>query len=132
MINGKDPKNYLREHILKGDRSDGIPNIFSPDDTFITAKRQKPMRKVMLSELTEAMNKWEPENLFQLAKCPRDTWIRNWQRNETLIDLSKIPQDIMGEILKEYENVKVTGRDNLFNYFMKNRLNTLVENIGEF
>ena len=132
MINGKDPKNYLREHILKGDRSDGIPNIFSPDDTFITAKRQKPMRKVMLSELTEAMNKWEPEKLFQLAKCPRDTWIRNWQRNETLIDLSKIPQDIMGEILKEYENVKVTGRDNLFNYFMKNRLNTLVENIGEF
>ena len=132
MINGKDPKNYLREHILKGDRSDGIPNIFSPDDTFITAKRQKPMRKVMLSELTEAMNKWEPEKLFQLAKCPRDTWIRNWQRNETLIDLSKIPQDIMGEILKEYENVNVTGRDNLFNYFMKNRLNTLVENIGEF
>lgn len=132
MINGKDPKNYLREHILKGDRSDGIPNIFSPDDTFISEKRQKPMRKVMLSELTEAMNKWEPENLFQLAKCPRDTWIRNWQRNETLIDLNKIPQNIMGDIIKEYENVKVTGRDNLFNYFMKNRLNTLVENIGEF
>jgi len=28
------PKQYLSEHILKGDRSDGVPNILSPDDTF--------------------------------------------------------------------------------------------------
>ena len=32
-----DPKQYLLEQILKGDRSDGVPNILSEDDVFVTA-----------------------------------------------------------------------------------------------
>ena len=84
LVNGTDPLAYLREHIIKGDRSDGVPNVLSPDDTFTESKRQKPIRKTMLITLTEAMDKWEPKDLFQLAKCNRDTWVRNWQRNETL------------------------------------------------
>ena len=91
FVNSTPPLEYLREHIIKGDRSDGVPNVLSPDDTFTESKRQKPIRKTMLITLTEAMDKWEPKDLFQLAKCNRDTWVRNWQRNETLIDLGKIP-----------------------------------------
>ena len=34
FVNGSDPIGYLREHIIKGDRSDGVPNVLSPDDTF--------------------------------------------------------------------------------------------------
>ena len=132
MVNGQNPTNYLKEHIIKGDRSDGVPNVLSADDTFVTEKRQKPIRKTMMLELTEAMNKWEPEKLHLLAKCPKDTWIRNWQRNETLIDLSKIPQEIMKEINKEFDNIKVMERDKLFNYFVENQLNNLIENIGDF
>ena len=45
---------------------------------------------------------------------------------------SKLDKEIQSVETFQYENVKVTRRDNLFNYFMKNRLNTLVENIGEF
>ena len=132
MINGKDPVNYIREHILKGDRSDGVPNILSSDDTFITEKRQKPIRKTMILELTEALDKWEPDKLFQLAKCPKDTWVRNWQRNETLIDLSKIPKDITNEINREFDDVEVGSRSNLFNYFIENKLTKLIDNLGDF
>ena len=55
LINGKDPVNYLREHIIRGDRSDGVPNILSPDDTFTESKRQKPLRKTVVGELLDMM-----------------------------------------------------------------------------
>ena len=132
MINGKDPVEYLREHIIRGDRSDGVPNILSPDDTFVSEKRQKPIRKSIVSELLEQMHNHEPTHLHTLAKCPKDTWIRNWQRNETLIDFSKIPNNIQDDILREFKNVKVGSREGLFDYFIKNRLNNLIDNLGEF
>ena len=132
LINGKDPRLYIREHILKGDRSDGVPNILSPDDTFIENKRQKPMRKVVITELLEEMDRFEPEKLFLLAKCPKDTWVRNWQRNETLIDLNKIPRDIHDKILREFKNMKTANRNRLFDYFVKKKLNKLMQNIGDF
>lgn len=132
MINGKDPQDYLKEHILKGDRSDGIPNILSPDDTFTSEKRQKPMRKAAISNIMEALDKFEPTEVYQLAKCPKDTWIRNWQRNETLIDLEKIPTDIESEISKEYNRVEVGNRANLLTYFIENKLTKLIDSIGDF
>ena len=132
LINGTDPLAYLREHIIKGDRSDGVPNVLSPDDTFVAEKRQKSMRKTMLMTLTEAMDKWEPKDLFQLAKCNRDTWMHNWQRNETLIDLGKIPNDIRDKILREFKNAPTGDRSKLFNYFVEKKLNNLIQSIGDF
>ena len=132
FVNGSVPLEYLREHIIKGDRSDGVPNVLSPDDTFTESKRQKPIRKTMLITLTEAMEKWEPKDLFQLAKCNRDTWMRNWQRNETLIDLSKIPDDIRNDILREFKDTKTGDRSKLFNYFVEKKLNNLIQSIGDF
>ena len=132
IVNGTDPLEYLREHIIKGDRSDGVPNVLSPDDTFTESKRQKSIRKTMLITLTEAMEKWEPKDLFQLAKCNKDTWVRNWQRNETLINLDKIPNDIRDDILREFKNAPTGDRSKLFNYFVEKKLNNLIQSIGDF
>ena len=33
LLNSIDPNEYLKEHIMKGDRGDGIPNFLSDDDT---------------------------------------------------------------------------------------------------
>ena len=132
LVNGTPPQEYLREHIIKGDRSDGVPNVLSPDDTFTESKRQKPIRKTMLITLTEAMEKWEPKDLFQLAKCNKDTWVRNWQRNETLINLDKIPNDIRDKILREFKNAPTGDRSKLFNYFVEKKLNNLIQSIGDF
>ena len=132
LLNGSDPVGYLREHIFKGDRSDGVPNVLSADDTFVAEKRQKPMRKTTLATLTEAMNTSDAIDLHNLAKCPRDTWIRNYQRNETLIDLNKIPTDIQNLILAQFENTEVGDRSKLFNYFVEKKLNNLIQSIGDF
>jgi|TARA_R100000789_G_scaffold99445_1_gene105996 5'-3' exonuclease len=132
MVTHPTPKEYLVEHILKGDRSDGVPNILSPDDTFTENKRQKPMRKTVIKEVVEQMVAFDAEQLYMLAKCPRDTWIRNWQRNETLIDLTKIPVEIQNKILKEYDSVKTGDRSKLFGYFVEKKLSKLIQSIGDF
>jgi len=136
MVNSKNPLDYLKEHILKGDRSDGIPNVLSPDDTFVTEKRQKPMRKTIIAELLEQMiyldPAMQPDTLSTLARCPKDTWIRNWQRNETLIDLTKIPEEIVEDILYEFDGQVEGYRGNLLNYFIDNKLNNLMNEIQEF
>ncbi len=41
-VNGFNPTTYLKEHILRGDTSDGVPNVLSPDNTFIDGLRQRP------------------------------------------------------------------------------------------
>ena len=132
MVTHSYPKQYLSEHILKGDRSDGVPNILSPDDTFTESKRQKPMRKAVIAEVLEQMNHHEPTLLHTLAKCPKDTWIRNWQRNETLIDLTKIPVELQDNIVQEYDNVKTADRSKLFGYFVEKKLSKLIQSIGDF
>jgi|TARA_Y100000310_G_scaffold62643_1_gene57952 5'-3' exonuclease len=132
FIDNKNPKQYLKEQIIKGDRSDGVPNVLSADDTFISDKRQKPIRKTVIAELLEEMNRFEPTLLYNIVRCPKDTWIRNWQRNETLIDLTKIPQNLAFSIQQEFENVKTGKRENLFNYFITNKLTNLLDNIGDY
>ena len=42
---GENPIIYIREHILKGDRSDGILNILSDDNVFVEGRRQTPLSK---------------------------------------------------------------------------------------
>jgi hypothetical protein len=58
--------------------------------------------------------------------------VRNWQRNETLIDLNKIPDDIRNEILTDFKNTKTGDRSKLFNYFVEKKLNNLIQSIGDF
>ena len=58
--------------------------------------------------------------------------MRNWQRNETLIDLSKIPDDIRDKILREFKDAQTGDRSMLFNYFVEKKLNNLIQSIGDF
>ena len=119
-VNGFDPTIYLKEHILKGDSSDGVPNVLSPDNTFTDGLRQRPLGKKKLQTWLKDTSNWNDE-----VK-------RNYQRNITLIDLSKTPQDIKDQIKTEYENAPHGDRSKLLNYFIKNKLRSLTENIGEF
>jgi len=132
VVNGKEPIAYLREHIIRGDRSDGVPNIYSPDDTFTENKRQKPIRKTVVADVLEGLQQFEPTLLHNVARCPKDTWIRNWKRNETLIDLSKIPEEISINITQEYDSVLTGKRNELFNYFVENKLTDLIDRLGEY
>ncbi len=126
MINGFDPYHYLDEHILKGDTSDGIPNVLSPDNTFVDGLRQKPLGKKKIAE-------WTGEILIPVEMAIPDGEVkRNFQRNQQLIDLSKAPEEIFLTCIREYHDAPDGDRSKLLNYFTKKRLRNLTESIGEF
>ena len=122
FVNGQDPHLYIREHILKGDRSDGIPNFLSADDTFVNELRQKPLAKKKISTWVDL----EPEDY-----CTEEM-MRNYQRNKTLIDLECIPSVLKEQILIDYLKPPVGDRSKLLNYFISKRLKNLMNDIGDF
>jgi len=119
-ITGHNPDTYIRTHILKGDTSDGVPNVLSVDDTFTEGIRQRPLGKKKIETWLESMDSMPDETK------------RNYQRNEKLISLDKIPQDLEEQILSEIDAAPHGDRSKLLNYFIKNRLKELTESIGDF
>lgn len=122
FLNHSNPSEFLREHIIQGDKGDGVPNFLSCDDTFVSGKRQKPITRDKL----EKWLKLEP-HLF----CD-DLMFRNFKRNESIIDLTKIPTDISESILNTYKNYVLPDRSKLFSYFVNNQLNLLLEDLNDF
>jgi hypothetical protein len=112
------PAEYLEEHIIKGDRGDGVPNIRTPDSALAVGERQKTISRKMLDS-------WREEGV------PREL-DRNYQRNKMLIDLTQIPSDVKMAILEEYEKPVKGKRSCLFGYFFKHNLKNLMETIHEF
>jgi hypothetical protein len=114
-IENENPVQYLREHIIRGDRSDGIPNILTCDDAIVNGKAQKKMSKEKISTLA-SMN---PEDFTNYIR------LRNWKRNSELIDLSKIPTEIYQDVVMKY-NKYVIPQMNL-QYFIDNNIQELIE-----
>ncbi len=112
---------FLREQIIKGDRSDGVPNILSDDDIFLRDERQRPINKKRLEE-------WSNIDNIPLGSETR----KYYDRNKRLIDLSMIPNDISESIINRYKNYKDNDRSLLLQYFIDNKLKALIENINDF
>ena len=120
-VNGHDPDIYIKEHILKGDTSDGIPNVLSPDNTFVDSLRQKPLGR-------KKIESWLYMNVDDFS----DEIKRNYQRNNTLINLDNVPEELETKIVKEFEEAPCDDRSKLLNYFIQSRLKNLTNEIGEF
>jgi len=120
---GKDetPSIYIKEHILKGDRSDGIPNVLSDDDVFVEGRRQRPLTKKKIAS-------WVDEMVMTFTEEEQ----KNYDRNRKLIDLSLIPPQLEAKIYNEFDEVKVAHRSKILNYFITRKLKTLIEVIDEF
>jgi len=61
-----------------------------------------------------------------------DEMLRNYRRNEMLIDLTKIPKEMLETIVTKYEDTKPKTRQQFMNYMIANRLKNLIEVIDEF
>lgn len=116
---------YLMEHICKGDKGDGIPNILSADDTFVTEQRQRPVSDKKLQAWLDI----EPDDFVN--KVDVET-ARNFQRNRYLIDFDYIPDTIRGRILDAWTNRTIKDKSQLLNYFMEHRMKNMIELLGEF
>ena len=115
-IEHEDPVQYLQEHIIKGDRSDGIPNILTCDDAIVTGKPQKKMSKEKITSLA-SMNPQDFTNFIRL---------RNWKRNSQLIDLNQIPLELTDRIKTIYETTVPRNKISI-EYFIKNNIQDIIE-----
>lgn len=117
-------KEYYITHILKGDAGDGIPNIYMPDDFFVTAEtaspkpRQKAISKKLIAEVMEKGFSIIPEE-FQ----------KNIERNQLLIDLKNQPVQLAVDIIDAY-NTTVPVEGNVYKYFVDNKLVQLLDDIN--
>jgi 5'-3' exonuclease len=120
-ITHKDPHMFLKEHIMKGDSSDGVPNILSSDNCFVVGDRQRPLT----AKKIEQYMKVKPTEL-------ETSIARNYFRNEQLIDLSHTPEEIRTKVMESYNAQSNKDRSKLMNYFIANKLRNLTEHIGDF
>ena len=119
----ENPHAFLEEHLMKGDTSDGIPNILSDDDVFIAEdKRQKPLTAKVKKRIREVISQNELD----------ETISRNYDRNRKLIDFDFIPQYVVELVNDTYDSQTTPPRSGLLNYFIQKGLKNLMENIGDF
>lgn len=122
FITHNNPSQFVREHIIKGDMGDGVPNFLSKDDTFVVGSRQRPIRSVKL----DMWVKMDPEEFCD------EQMLRNYKRNEQLVDLSFTPKHITDSVIEQYDEQSGKDRTKLFNYFVEHKLRNLMESIGDF
>lgn len=121
FVKSENPVEELKEKIIRGDKGDGIPNMFSPSDCFVRDLRQKPITKGVLDKYL----KEDANNYSETDKA-------NYNRNATLIDLTFIPKEIKEKIINTYDETKPASRQKLLNYFIENKLKNLMDVIEEF
>lgn len=120
-VSHNNPEVFLKEHIMKGDSGDGVPNILSADNTFVLGERQRPLT----AKKIEKYMKMTPNEMESVIA-------KNYIRNAQLIDLNYIPDDIKEKVMESYKSQANKDRSKLMNYFVANKLRNLTEHIGEF
>jgi hypothetical protein len=117
------PKLNLIDKILSGDTGDGVPNVLSGDDTFVNGERQTPLSKKKKQAIIEDLS--DGELLYAAS------WYRNYQRNETLIDLTKTPNDLKNKIVDEFW-ITVFNEGKTLPYLINNNMKQLIGSVEEF
>jgi len=124
LVTDDNPRTYLFNHVMRGDSGDGIPNVLSADDTFVSEKNQSPLRQAKINEWLE--------NADNLREIMDEEVYRNYQRNKKLIDLTDIPEDVQQSIINNFNGQMKTPNMKVLNYLIKKRCNNLIEVVEEF
>lgn len=124
FIEDKNPLTYITEHVFKGDSSDGVPNVLSPDNTFVDGIRQSPVTKKKIADWIE--------NIDNLENYMDAEVYRNYCRNKKMIDLHEMPSDLKDTIINTYESTKAASKLKVLNYLIKKRCKLLIESVEEF
>ena len=118
----ENPQSMLLEHIIKGDKGDGIPNVLSADDCIVNGDRQKPISSKKIEQWINDQSTMPTDNMF----------VRNFDRNKQLVDLTMIPKNIEEDVINSFENYVVNDKSKILDYFIHNKMKLLMEHIEEF
>lgn len=125
----ENPRMYLKEHIIRGDRGDGIPNIFEPGSFFVDKiKNNSKVRQKSIKQ--KDLDEWlylKPEGF-----CTTEKQLERYKENEQIIDLRICPELHKHNILMAYHNYVVNDKSKILNYMIKNKLKSLIDFIQDF
>lgn len=112
----------LMEHIIKGDKGDGVPNVLTDDEAIVNGERQRPVQ-------AKKMAQW----ILDPTTMPQDSnFVKNFDRNQTLVDLSRIPEHIEKSIINTFNIYHIKDKSSMLDYFVKNKMKHMLEHIEEF
>lgn len=114
LIKEPNPSQFLLNKIIKGDPKDGVPNILSPNDCFATNTRQKTITQKKLNELIPIVDSLEYYN-----------------RNNTLLNLNLIPENIKLDIIEQFVSEKSVTKMDTLKYLRENNFIMLLQVIDE-
>lgn len=116
------PQEYILEHIIKGDKGDGVPNVLTSDDAIVNGERQRPVSSKKLEQWVADPSTMPTDVVFQ----------RNFDRNKTLVDFSCIPINIKENIINTFNSTPAGDKSKLLDYFITNKMKMMMEHIGDF
>lgn len=117
-------KMYLRRLILTGDAGDGVPNVFSPIDSFYTGTRQKPATEKKMAPLLEATN--------MLDAAVDDVMRQRIIENTRLISFASIPKALRESIAEAYDVKPVGNKMSVLKYLASKGMKQMMGDIDEF
>jgi 5'-3' exonuclease len=116
------PEKYSFEHIIRGDKGDGVPNVLSDDDSIVTGTRQKAIRQ-------DKIDIWYKD----FESMPQDAnFKKNYERNKMLVSFDSIPQKVKTAIINSYVDKPNKDKSKLLNFFIEHKMKNMLELIEEF
>ena len=123
MVQHHNPKEFLQEHIIIGDRSDGIPNILSPINALADGIRQASVYR-------EKLRHWV--KLSPVTYCKDEHQMLRYRQNEKLINLRLMPRKLKMAIEQAYFSCVPAKGDAIYKYLIKMGLVQLLTNVEGF
>jgi 5'-3' exonuclease len=116
------PEKYIFEHIIRGDKGDGVPNVLSADDSIVNGIRQKAIRQ-------DKIDVWYKD----FEAMPKDAdFKKNYERNKKLVSFDSIPDKIKNAIINSYVEKPQKDKSKLLNFFIEHKMKNMLELIEEF
>jgi len=123
FVQSDDPRKDKLELILRGDRSDGIPNVLSESNSFVIKQRQKSINSKKIDE-------WTRMTYDELSID--ETIGKRFVLNRNLIDFDQIPEHITKSVVDAYDQYVTKPKSLMLNYFIENKLKNLISIMDEF
>ena len=90
----------------------------------------------MSGKRQKALSKNKMVDWLDIDRDPEDfcdsNMLRNYKRNQQLVDLTFVPEEIENQILQEYQKLPTGDMKKVFDYFIKNKMILLMDELSEF
>lgn len=115
---------YLKEHIIRGDGGDDIPNILTRLSFFKDKMPGERQKSIFEKKLVPWLDQ-RPEDF-----CTSNEMLKRFRENEQMIDLTFIPEEVKEKIIQGHKDAATD--DQIYLYFMQKDLSRLLTYIADF